>query len=170
MRGLIAVLVSLTVGLPAPAVASSITVVPKSKPPTEPESPPPADPAPPAPAPDAAPTPPKELDLELRRLPTPITEPPQPARRFNPWPLVGIGASAALAVVGVVFLVDASDELNRDFTFPSEENDDGTIDVEVPPEFIDAQRNVIVNGFLGTLFLSAAASVLTLSVVELFRD
>jgi len=164
--------VAWTLTIPSPSFASSIEVVPKSSKRERREPPPKAAPAPQpktkkqkpeqrTPAPSGS-----QSDERLR-----AEAPPPPGRfQWKPLPLIGIGASVIAGAVGTGLLIGAAGELDADqFTFDAEERDDGTIDVDITDDFRDAQRSVILKGFGGTFLVSASATMLTISLLELFR-
>ena len=113
----------------------------------------------------------QEAARERRPAPRALTAEPTPvfqAREVLPW--VGIGASIITAIVGGVLLSEAAGALDADrFTFDAEERSNGTIDVDITDEFRDAQEEVVIKGFTGTFLASTSATLLTISLVELFR-
>jgi len=159
--------VAWTLLLPSPCFGSSIEVLPKASekeedaPRRAPEPKKPAEPGPPA-----RPRPrPAETDARL------LSEAPPPRFRWKTLPLVGIGAAVVTGAIGTGLLIGASGELDADrFTFDAEERADGTIDVAITDDFRDAQRAVILKGFGGTFMVSASATLLTVSLLELFRQ
>ncbi|MEM1023606.1 MAG: hypothetical protein AAGJ19_07990 [Myxococcota bacterium] len=167
---LLACLLASSLLVPSPSLASSIEVVPKqgdSKKPKRPREPSPNQ----TPAPNTPPTPrPQPSAVEAASILRAETPPPPQPIELKPLPLIGIGAAVAAGAVGTGLLIGASNELDRDnFTFDAEERADGTIDVDITDDFRDAQRAVILKGFGGTFLVSVSATLLTVSLLELFQ-
>lgn len=134
------------------------------------------------PRPDAAASPPARMVQDragVRRPSPPLLPSVQPrsetagaaaspgeGRRPRVLPWVTLAGSAALAVLGAVFAVEASNALDdQGFTLEVEE---GT--VEVTDEFRDAQGRVLGNAVASTALLSAAAAGALLSLILLLED